>query len=96
MSSFYTDKRYLRGRMGRKLVYMSELEFSEVSTVVIAAVVHYTRLARVARIRSLSISKMGFCCFKSLFYTDFYLKQCNVIFDTCRFIYLTLTLFGGQ
>ena len=40
--------------MGRKLVDMSELEYSVVSTVVVAAVVHYTRLARVARGRNLS------------------------------------------
>jgi len=51
--------------MGRKLVDMSELEYSVVSTVVVAAVVHYTRLARVARGRNLSFSTMGFCCFTS-------------------------------
>ena len=39
--------------MGRKLVDMSELEYGVVS-VVVAAVVHYTRLARVARGRNLS------------------------------------------
>ena len=49
--------------MGRKLVDMSELEYGVVSTVVVAAVVHYTRLAKVARGRSLSISTMGFCLF---------------------------------
>ena len=32
--------------MGRKLVDMIELEYSVVSTVVVTAVVHYTRLAR--------------------------------------------------
>ena len=51
--------------MGRKLGDMSELEYGVVS-VVVAAVVHYTRLARVARGRNLSISTMGFCCFTSL------------------------------
>ena len=44
--------------MRRKLVDMSELEYGVVS-VVVAAVVHYTRLARVARGRNLSILKMG-------------------------------------
>ena len=61
--------------MGRKPVDMSELEYSVVSTVVVAAVVHYTRLAKVARGRSLSISTMGFCCFTSLFRSDFYLRH---------------------
>ena len=51
--------------MGRKLVDMSELDYGVVS-VVVAAVVHYTRLARVARGRNLSISTMGFYCFTSL------------------------------
>ena len=49
--------------MGRKLIDMSELEYGVVSTVVVTAVVHYTRLARVARGRNLSISTMGFCLF---------------------------------
>ena len=40
--------------MGRKLVDMSELEYSVVSTVVVAAVIHYTKLARVARGRNFS------------------------------------------
>ena len=40
--------------MGRKLIDMSELAYGVVSTVVVAAVVHYTRLARVARGRNLS------------------------------------------
>ena len=40
--------------MGRKLVDMSELEYGVVS-VVVAAVVHYTRLARVARERNASV-----------------------------------------
>ena len=40
--------------MGRKIVGMSELDYSVVSTVVVAAVVHYTRLARVARGRNLT------------------------------------------
>ena len=42
--------------MGRKLVDMSELEYSVVSTVVVVVVVHYTRLAKVAR--------EGTCCFR--------------------------------
>jgi len=66
---------YLDGRMGRKLVDMSELEYSVVPTVVVAAVVHYTRLARVARGRSLSISTMGFCLFH-ISCTEFYLRHC--------------------
>ena len=53
--------------MGRKLVDMSELEYGVVSTVVVAAVVHYTRLARVAKGRSLLISTMGFCLFHICF-----------------------------
>ena len=48
--------------MGRKLIDMSELEYSVVSTVVVAAVVHYTRLARVARGRNLS-SDIGILLF---------------------------------
>ena len=51
---------------------MSELEYSVVSTIVVAAVVHYTRLARVARGRSLSFLTMGFRLFTSftgLFFT---------------------------
>ena len=39
--------------MERKLVDMIKLEYGVVSTVVVTAVVHYTRLARVARGRSL-------------------------------------------
>ena len=41
MSSSYTDKqeRYLRGRMGRKLVDMRELEYGVVSAVVVTVVV---------------------------------------------------------
>ena len=56
--------------MGRKLVDMSELEYSVVSTVVVAVLVYYTRLARVTRGRSLSIFvlTMGFCFFTSLLY----------------------------
>ena len=49
--------------MGRKLIDMSELAYGVVSTVVVTAVPHYTRLARVARGRNLSISTMGFCLF---------------------------------
>ena len=56
--------------MGRKLVDMSELEYGVVS-VVVAAVVRYTRLARVVRGRNLSILTMGFACFKLLFSTKF-------------------------
>ena len=48
--------------MGRKLVDMSDLEHG-VFSVVVDTVVHYTRLARVARGRSLSILTIGFCCF---------------------------------
>ena len=40
--------------MGRKLIDMSELAYGVVSTVVVTAVVHYTRLARVARGRNSS------------------------------------------
>ena len=58
--------------MGRKLVDMSELEYSVVSTVVVAAVVHYTRLARVARGRSLSISTMGFLLVSHLCPSTYY------------------------
>ena len=43
--------------MGRKLVDMSELEYSVVSTVVVVVVViHYIRLTRVARERNLSFN----------------------------------------
>jgi len=52
--------------MGRKLIDMSELEYSVVSTVVVAAVVHYTRLARVARGRNSSFDDGIFACFTSL------------------------------
>ena len=52
---FYRYERYLDKRMERKLVDMSGLEYSVVSTIVVAAIVHYTRLARVARGRNLSV-----------------------------------------
>ena len=53
---------------------------------VVTAVVHYTRLARVARGRNLSISTMGFLLFHIFAQsTTFLLKT---------FIYLTVTLFG--
>ena len=45
--------------MGKKLVDMIELEYCVASTVVVATVVHYTRLARVVRGMSLSISDFG-------------------------------------
>ena len=53
--------------MGRKLVDMSELEYSVVSTVVIAAVLHYTRLARVARGRNSLVCDDGILLFTSFF-----------------------------
>ena len=59
---------------------MSELEYSVVSTVVVAAVVHYTRLARVARGRNLSFDD-GILRSHLYFGTDFRLKA---------FIYLTV------
>jgi len=74
--------------MGRKLFDMSELEYSVVSTVVVTAVVHYTRLARVARGRNSSLT-MGFCCFTSFLRTEFYLRHCILILCIlilCRFM----------
>ena len=66
--------------MGRKLFDMNELE-QGVVLVVIAAVVHYTKLVRIARERSLLILTMGFCCFISFPSTNFcYLRHYIVIF----------------
>ena len=81
--------------MGKKLVVMSELEYSVVSTVVVAAVVHYTRLAKVARGRSLSFSTMGFCCFTSLFSYGFLLKARYFDFDTFAILFYFI-LFNGH
>ena len=79
--------------MGRKLIDMSELEYGVVSTVVVTAVVHYTRLARVARGRNLLIFvlTMGFCCFTSLLCMKFYLRHGILIFyisTLCCFIFI--------
>ena len=56
--------------MGRKLIDMSELEYGVVSTVVVTAVVHYTRLARVARGRNLSFDN-GIVLFTSFSVRNF-------------------------
>ena len=60
--------------MGRKLVDMSELEYSVVLTVVVAAVVHYTKLARVARGRNSSAFDDGIFRFTPLLVRISYLR----------------------
>ena len=67
--------------MGRKLIDMSELEYGVVSTVVVTAVVHYTRLARVAREGACRFRQWDFAVSHLYFGTDFRLKA---------FIYLTV------
>ena len=80
--------------MGRKLVDMSELEYSVVSTVVVAAVVHYTRLARVARGRNLSFDignllVSHLCPYKFILTSGFYLLNGHIFAASVARIYLT-------
>ena len=80
--------------MGKKLFYMSELEYSVVSTVVVAAVVHYTRLARVARGRNLSFDNgnllVSHLCpvYKFILTSGFYLLNGHIFGASVARIYL--------
>ena len=73
--------------MGRTLVDMSELEYSIVSTVVVAAVVHYTRLARVVRGRNLSFDN-GILLFHIFISHRFLHKALYFDFDTLSFYFI--------
>ena len=70
--------------MGRKPVDMSELEYSVVSTAVVVAVVHYTRLAKVAR--------EGTCRFRQWDFGVSHPCPSTNAFLLKAFIYLTVTL----